>query len=355
MARAGKTWKVYSQLLNQVAAHYGQTLAVTIAPDTSEDNLLTTFSTDLKAGNTEAALLLEAAGIGEQQYRYHLRYIARWGIQRRQLLAVGGNFQLLEGLSKLEKDGLLEGLQLSGSKAQQVRQLSDHTRQLLPVPLGSGWLAPTSGTTRKVQVYDDRQVVWLYPTGEVEFLEGLHPHVARSLIARYVPTQGVVADPMAGDGVVAQMAIQLGHTAWASDVAPSQPYIKQMDLLDQDLGKFIGEENRVTADLVVLHPPSPDTLGLSDSGYTVWLEGILDNCWGAVKAGGYLALIVPVTASVPIFARAECALTVSASKMFGEDIEVPTFTHLAVSRDGKEGWHILVYRTPAIEEAEGDE
>ncbi len=354
MARAGKTWKVYSQLLSQVAAHYGQRLTVAVAPDASEDNLLIKFSADLKAGNAEAALL-EAANIGEQQYRYHLRYIARWGSQRRQLLADGGNFQLLEGLSKLEKDGLLEGLQLSGSKAQQVRQLSDHTRQLLPVPSGSGWLAPAPGTTRKVQVYDDRQVVWLYPAGEVDFLEGLHPYVARSLIARYVPTQGVVADPMAGDGVVPQMALQLGHTAWASDVAPAQPYIRQLDLLGGKLGEIFGEEYRVAADLLVLHPPLPETLKISEPRYTDWLEDILENCWEAVKAGGHLALIVPITASVPVFARAERALTDSASKIFGEDIEVPTFTHLAVSRDGKEGWHILVYRTPAIKEAEGDE
>ena len=354
MARAGTTWKVYGQLLQQIASLYNQTLTVQSAPVTQEEDLLKAFSADLKSGNDAPPAILKAANIGEQQYRYHLRYIARWGIQRRQLLADGGNFQLLEGLSKLEKDGLLEGLQLSGSKAQQVRQLSDHTRQLLPVPSGSGWLAPTSGTTRKVQVYDDRQVVWLYPAGEVDFLEGLHPYVARSLIARYVPTQGIVADPMAGDGVVAQMAIQLGHTAWASDVAPSQPYIRQMDLLDQDLGQFIGEENTTAADLVVLHPPSPDTLALSNPGYTDWLEDVLDNCWGAVKAGGHLALIVPVTASVPVFARAERALTDSASETFKQDVEMPTFTHLAVSRDGKEGWHILVYRVPAIKEAEGD-
>ncbi|WP_424950291.1 hypothetical protein [Deinococcus sp.] len=350
MARGGTTWKVYGQLLQQIASLHNQTLTVQSAPVTQEEDLLKAFSADLKSGNDASLAILKAANIGEQQFRYHLRYIARWSAQRRQLLADGGNFQLLEGLSKLEKDGLLDGLQLRGSRAQQVRQLSDHTRQLLPVPSGSGWLAPMQGTTRKAQVYDDRQVVWLYPAGEVDFLEGLHPYVARSLIARYVPTQGIVADPMAGDGVVPQMAIQLGHTAWASDIAPARPYVRQLDLLDGKLSVIFGEEHRAAADLLVMHPPLPETLEISDPGYTDWLESILDNCWGAVKAGGHLALIVPVTVSVPVFARAERALTDSASEMFGQDIEVPTHTHLAVSRDGKEGWHILVYRTPAIEE-----
>ena len=350
MARAGRTWKVYTQLLHQIATHYGQELTVAVVTDSGEDSLLTRFSADLKAEAVETTALLEAAGIGEKQYRYHLRYIARWGGERRRLLAEGGNFQLLEGLSKMEKSGLLDGLHLSGSKAQQARQLSDHTRQQLPVPLGSGWLAPTVSTTRKVQVYDDRQVVWLYPAGEVEFLEGLHPSVARSLITRYVPTPGIVADPMAGDGVVPQMAIQLGHTAWASDIAPARPYVRQLDLLDGKLSVIFGEEHRAAADLLVMHPPLPETLGISEPRYADWLEEILDNCWGAVKAGSHLALIVPVTVSVPVFARAERALTDSASEMFGQDIEVPTHTHLAVSRDGKEGWHILIYRTPAIEE-----
>ena len=349
MTRAGTTWKVYGRLLHQVAALYDRPLVVEVEPDALEEKVLGCFSADLKAKAPAALGLLKSENISELNFRYHLRYLARWGTVRRQLLADGGNFQLLEGAAKLEAEGSLGGLQLSGSKAQQVRQLADHTRQRQPVPEGRGWLSPAP-TSRRVQVYDKRQLIWLYPASEVDFLEGLHPYVARSLIARYVPTAGVVADPMAGAGVVPQMAIGLGHTAWASDLVPAQPYIRQLDLLDENLGVIFGEEHLVSADLLVVHPPLPETLGLSLAGYTDWLEDVLRNCWGAVKAGGHLALIAPVSVAVPVYARAERALLDSASETFGIDIEEPTATHLAISRDGREGWHILMVQVPSIDE-----
>ena len=355
MTRPGRTWTNYARLISALGGRYGGTCHLGDVVQDVEEVWVKRLSAELHTDSpdrTEAQALLSHLEIGEKQFRFHLRYLAKWGQERRRMLAAGANFQLLEGLRREEDSGALVGLELSGPLQQQRRQLSDHLGQTATMPTGTGWLSPAPRTTRKIKVFDARQVVWIYPSNEVDFLEGLHPFVARSLINRYVPESGIVADPMAGDGVVPQMAIQMGHAAWASDVAPAQPYVRQLDLLDGKLSVIFGEEHRVAADLVVLHPPLPDTLGLSLAGYTDWLEDILENCWGAVKESGHLALIVPITATVPILARAERALTDSASKAFGQDIEVPTFTHLAVSRDGKEGWHILVYRTPAIQETE---
>ena len=350
MARAGKTWKVYSQLLNQVAAHYGHTLTVTVAPDTSEDKLLITFNADLKAGNTEAALLLETAGIGEQQYRYHLRYIARWNEERRRLLADGGNFGLLEN-RKLNDQQLL-GLKLSGSAQAQRRQLAEHVQQNEPEFQGVGWLPPTPGQGRKIRVYDERQVVWIYSPSEVMSFEGLHGSVARSLINRYVPSPGIVADPMSGSGVIARMASEMGHWAWASDIAPDprQPYIAPLDLLNTDLGAVIGEKHQTMADLVALHPPSPRSLGLTGSRYETWLVNVLKHSWGAVRFGGHLALIVPIQSDFDVLSAAERALLDS----IAAELDVPALKlaarHIAATQNGDQGWHILVCQRPEYKE-----
>ena len=352
MARAGKTWKVYSQLLNQVAAHYGQTLAVTIAPDTSEDDLLTTFSADLKAGNTEAALLLEAAGVGEQQYRYHLRYIARWSAERRRLLADGGNFQLLEN-RKLDDQQLL-GLELSGPVHAQRRQLAEHLQQDEPEFQGVGWLPPTPGQGRRIRVYDERQVVWIYSPSEVMSFEGLHGSVARSLINRYVPSPGIVADPMSGSGVIARMASEMGHWAWASDIAPDprQPYIAPLNLLTTDLGDVIGEKHQTMADLVALHPPSPRSLGLTGSRYEAWLVNVLKHSWGAVRFGGHLALIVPIQSDFDVLSAAERALLDSIEKALVVPVLKLAARHIAATQSGDQGWHILVCQRPEYKEGE---
>ncbi len=353
MARAGKTWKVYSQLLSQVAAHYGQTLTVTVAPDTSEDNLLIKFSADLKARNTEATLLLEAAGIGEKQYRYHLRYIARWSAERRRLLADGGNFGLLEN-RKLDDQQLL-GLKLSGSAQAQRRQLAEHVQQDAPAFQGVGWLPPTPGQGRRIRVYDERQVVWIYSPSEVMSFEGLHGSVARSLINRYVPSPGIVADPMSGGGVIARMASEMGHWAWASDIAPDprQPYIASLNLLTTDLGKVIGEKHQTMADLVALHPPSPRSLGLTGSRYETWLVNVLKHSWGAVKFGGHLALIVPIQSDFDVLSAAERALLDSIEKALVVPVLKLAARHIAATQSGDQGWHILVCQRP--EYTEGDE
>ena len=353
MTRPGRTWNTYARLVAAAGVRYGGTLIPSDVAQPQEEEWLKRLSAELHTGSPHTAKvqdLLRGLEIGEKQFRFHLRYLARWGQERRRLLAAGANFQLLEGLKREEDSGALVGLELSGPLQQQRRQLSEHLNKTATMPTGTGWLSPMPCTGRKVRVYDARQVVWIYPPGEVDFLEGLHPSVARSLIARYVPQPGIVADPMAGDGVVPQMAVQMGHTAWASDIAPAQPYIRQLDLLDEKLSVIFGEEHLVSADLLVLHPPLPETLGLSEPRYTDWLEDILTSCLGAVKAGGHVALVVPITAQFPLMARAQSALLRIASEVAGQDIGDLAALHVAVSRDGREGWHLLVSQIPAINE-----
>lgn len=355
MTRQGRTWNSYARLIAAASKRYGGALTLGAESQALEEDWLGRLSTELRPGSPvreEVQTLLAEQEIGVSHFRCHLRYIARWGRDRRRLLMTGGNFQLLEGLGAQDQAGQLKGLHLSGPLLTQKRTLAAWLNQDKETPQGLGWLEPAPNPGRPARLYDARDVAWVYPSNDVDFQEGLHPSVARSLIARYVSSPGVVADPMAGGGTVPVIATELGHWAWASDIAPQRPYIRPLDLLDeqQDLGKILGEEYQTAADLLVLHPPLPATLQLSLSRYTDWLRNILKNCWGAVKAGGHVALIVPVTADIPVLARAERALRDAASEEYGQDVEELAAMHLAVARNGSEGWHILVYRTPAIDE-----
>ena len=348
MTRAGRTWHLYQRLIAAVAQHYGTALDVAISPQPEEETLLRRFSAEL--GSPEAQAILKDLPLGEQNFKYHLRYIARWSAERRRLLSEGGNFQLLEGLSDEDAQGDLAGLQLSGDKLQQNRQLAQHLQAQPALFEGHGWLAPVLSQGRKVRVFDNRQVVWVYPPNEIDFYEGLHPFVARSLIARYVPEPGIIADPMSGDGVIARMGIEMGHHVWASDIAPAQPFIAELDLLEKPLGDALGRTSPTAADLVAVHPPGPVSLKFQPQQYEDWLTEILDSCWGAVREGGHLALIVPIQSEFDVLARAQTAMQVSASQALESDVEALTATHVAVSRDGREGWYILVLQSPSISE-----
>lgn len=358
MPAHGRTWRTYSALLGDVArwagVHSNVKYHAEFTPHDDEDALLEQFTRALRQGDESAQAILAARNIGPKQFRNHLRYVARWGATRRRLLAEGGNFQLLEGLKPQEKDGQLEGLVLKGSRVAQERALAEHLRCYLPVPEGQGWLAPISNPGKPVREYKQGEVVWIYPAGELQQADDLHPSVARSLIRRYLPKEGIVVDPMAGSGTIARMAALMGHRAWASDSAPREPYIALHDIHRDPLDKLFGEQFLVAADLVFVHPPTPDELGLTGSAYLDWLTQVLVNCWGAVRQGGHVVLVVGVTEKAGVLARAERALVDSANEAFedeGLEAEVETLTaqHLAASRDGTQGWHILVLQRPALE------
>jgi hypothetical protein len=335
----------------EVARAYGPSLAgefkLNHEPQLQEETLLAAFSKALANENAGALALLEGLSIGEKNYRYHLRYIARWGTQRRRLLAEGGNFQLLEKV-KFD-DEQLAGLKLSGTVHDQRRQLAEHLPEQPPEFQGVGWLSPVPDQGRKIQVFADNKVVWIYSPSEVRSHEALHGFVARSLIAKYVPQPGVIADPMSGGGIVAKMATQMGHKVWASDIAPQKPFIAELDLMTTDLAKKMGEEYpTAAADLVIIHPPLPQSLGIRESKYEEWVHDILLHCWDAVKSEGYLALVVPIQTDFNILDAAKQALLDSAAAVVESDADRPTAIHLASTQTGEAGWYILVLQRPLL-------
>jgi hypothetical protein len=262
------------------------------------------------------------------------------------LLAEGGNFQLLEGV-KVDDDRL-KGLCLSGTVHEQRRQLAEHLPEKQPEFQGVGWLSPVPNKGHKIQVFADNKAVWIYSPSEVLSNEGLHGFVARSLIAKYVPQPGVIADPMSGGGIVAKMATQMGHRVWASDVAPQHPFIAKLDLMTTDLAEVMGDQYPAAADLVIIHPPLPETLGIREAKYEKWVYDILLNCWNAVKANGYLALVVPIKTGFNILGAAQQALVDSAAAAVENDVDRPTAIHLASTQTGEEGWYILVLQRPQL-------
>ena len=334
----------------EVARTYGPLLGpefkLNHEPQPQEETLLRDLSKDLTNKRESALALLKELNIGEKNYRYHLRYIARWGTERRRLLAEGGNFQLLEKVKVADEQ--LAGLKLSGPEHDQRRKLAEHLPEQLPEFQGVGWLSPAPDQGRKIQVFADNKAVWIYSPSEVMSHEGLHGFVARSLIAKYVPQPGVIADPMSGGGIVAKMATQMGHRVWTSDVAPQKPFIAQLDLMATDLADVMGDEYSAAADLVIIHPPLPKSLDIRESKYEKWVYDILLNCWNAVKAEGHLALVVPIQTEFNILGAAQQALLDSAAATVESDADRPSAVHLASTQTGEEGWYILVLQRPLL-------
>lgn len=360
MARSGITWRRYTSLLDAIAAHSG----IPRPLQEGEEALMTTFLSEVDRGRVRFDAV--AGDVCSESYcRQHLRYIATWGPHRRALLAAGANFQLLETLGEHDRHGRLRGLSLTGPLSEQRRQLTEHLRRYQEPPKGRGWLAPRPPGGRPPRLYDRRDLAWVYRRDEVGHVEGLHPAVARSLIARYQPTPGVVADPMAGHGTVARIATELGHTVWASDRWPPRGarHVKPMNLLVSDLAAALAGSPHPFPDLLILHPPLPASLHFEDdeAGYVAWLETILGNAVPAVRAQGHVALIVPLGVTHDLLVSVRRALQRSVWDAFPEDgaahtartsrgpVELgPLHTHLCVARDGREGWHLLVAQIPPL-------
>lgn len=184
--------------------------------------------------------------------------------------------------------------------------------------------------------------------------------MARCLLAQYLPQPGVVADPMAGGGAVARAATQLGHVAWASDRFPARPFIRAVNLLTQDLADVLEGSAHPHVDLPLLHPPLPASLDLpgegyapGEEGYAAWLNQILENTVHALRAGGFLVLVLPLGVSPQLLVRVEAQLEVSLSEQFWTSGPALRARHLAAARSGREGWHLLVAQSPVWAEEEG--
>lgn len=362
MSRAGRTWITYTHLMRWIAVH--QDVRHEVRPETPEadEELLRIFVQQLATGMVDFKAVTDATGISLKHFQHHLRYLSRWGATRRVLLAAGGHFQLLQKLKAQEDQGLLDGLTLSGTLVAQRQQLAAHLQHQegqSNQDTGSGWLPPDRQTRRTPRLYGPQDLAWIYSDNEVEFAEGLHPAVARSLIARYLPGIGAVADPMAGSGTIARIATYLGHTAWASDRYPAHPFIREVNLLNEDLLDVLETTARPTADLLFLHPPLPTTLDLiadgfeqSDDGYAKWLTVILGNTLNALRGGGFLILILPLQVSPQLLIQIEDVLVEGLNNEFLVEEMGILARHLAVARSGREGWHLLVAQSPVIPDCE---
>ena len=113
----------------------------------------------------------------------------------------------------------------------------------------------------------------------------------------------------------------------------------------------------MAADLLILHPPLRNSLKFrndiddSDVGYLEWLRTILDETVFAVRQGGHLALIVPLGIDLALLGRIQMTMRMSIQEEFStEALPELTANHLAVARNGQEGWHLLVTQIPEIEE-----
>ena len=325
----------------------GQSLQITPEGDqVTEQSLLNKFSEQLRRDEQQSHELLDSLNLSITHYRQHLRYLGFWDVDRRRLLAEGASLRLLEDHAAEAQAGHLAELQLSGDVAEQRRQLSRHLVQRRGPPLGAqsapGWLDPSADLP--VKPTSDPKSIWVFPSSELAEPDMLHPMVARSLVARYLPRRGgVLVDPMAGTGTIAREASRLGHRAWASDLHPGAEFVARHDLATHDLGKRIGEG---VADLLVLHPPIGQQTNADLGEFDAQIGQYLDNAVASVKESGLVALVVSSEDAAGALQSVTNLLVDAANyqRLGRVDKHGLTAHHLAVARNGSQAWHILIAR-----------
>ena len=347
MFRQQTSWKSYSRLLETLAEQADQPVNITPEGDqVTEQRLLNEFSEQLRRDEPQAHGLLNSLNLSLSHYRQHLRYIGFWDVERRRLLAQGASLRLLEDHTAEAQAGHLAGLELSGEVAQQRRQLSRHLVERRGPPLGAqttpGWLAPSADLP--VKPVSEPRSIWVFPSGELAEPDMLHPMVARSLVARYLPRRGgVVVDPMAGTGVVAREASRLGHRAWASDLYPGAAFVARHDLAEQNLSHSVSEG---VADLLVLHPPLRQQTNADLEEFEAQVGRFIDNSIVCVKEGGLVALVVSSEDAAGALQSVTTLLVDAANyeRLGRVGQHGLTAHHLAVARNGSQAWHILIAR-----------
>lgn len=201
-------------------------------------------------------------------------------------------------------------------------------------PLGDGELDPS-------------KPVWLYP--EDPRPEALASSVARALVRLYTQPGELVVDPMAGYGTVVEAALALGRRAWGGDIAPKGPLVERADI------RHLPRRFREEAALLVLHPPT-FAAWLREEGhqeppeeryaaYIGYLQGLLELSLPALRPGGRLALVVrPRRRLSPgEWAEGRDFFLSPFERALAEAPGLRPFAyHLAVGREGREDWHLLV-------------
>lgn len=196
--------------------------------------------------------------------------------------------------------------------------------------------------------------VWLYdalPKQEAR-KEKLHPMIARAIVEKYSPPEGHIIDPLAGDGAIARIAVELARWVWPSDLYPQHPLIHHRDAMNLHKQEKPGKDS---ADLVIVHPPSFYVWGHEQIGHSSDLDNsvvqlLQDNYFSFLtslfeatrllaRAGGNVAAVLR-PARIPPYEVESLLPFLAAAKTFSSDVTLAY--HIAAARDGSEDWHILV-------------
>lgn len=343
------TWATYLRLVEVTAARLGleDPSSLDLADDMrvlQEQRLIDALSAGLRKGEPRASEVLDVVGLSKPNFRQHVRMIARWRPALRQQLADGASFNVLEKFGHEARLGLLDDLPpLQGKVAEQRQAILTHLYSKQAPRAASkklGWLL---GVPPERAESRSHEPVWLYDPRDVQSPDALHPRVARTLIASCLEKRGKVADPMAGTGVVGLEAQKLGHDAWVSDAHPGAPFIKRVNLDDRGLEPELKSEQ---FDLIVLHPPVSSKLRTVDNTtYEDWLEDILIGLSASLKVDGKFALIISNREAPLVLERATTFLqgALAPHNVDGSEAPQGLWRHfLAVAKDGREAWHILV-------------
>lgn len=355
MARTASTWRKYTALI-QTLSGGSEPLTPVARPTLEEERLLEDFRDAVKRDDPAALSLLSRLDVSPKNYLSHMHYLHKWNEARRRLLIEGGNFQLLEGAGKFEDE--LNKVSFIGCPTRTSQQSAiDRIRYGVPTEkdTSSGWLVPIEVEKRRIpKLYRKDQIVWIYDPNELAAPHDLHPAVARSLVAEYMKRPGQVVDPMAGSGTLVQEARLQGHTVWASDKFPRDKQTREFDLWENDLMEELDGEMDLNVGLLVLHPPVPETIGDTltklKCTYDAWLLQVLKHSWDVLADKGHLALIVTISTTADTLSQAEFALLQSYKEAFRYEDRPsrPTATRMAVSKDGRQGWHILVMQVDML-------
>lgn len=368
--RSTEPWRKYSALITALSRSAGDSPLLTPLPDrvdAREKALLDELSRRLTPRHYDPAAteLLNDLGIARTYYQRHLRAIASWPITLRTHLAAGASLRLLEEHRSHAGAQSLAGLDLSGTVSVQretiARALRDQPEHTVNGTVG--WLTPEAALGQRPEALAP---IWVYDPRPLATSSSLHPRVARALVHTCLPVPGGrVVDPMAGGGVVGLEARKLGHTAWVSDLVPQAEFVATFDLLNgkRDLSDHLKavipdlpDEATGFADLLVLHPPLREELISEKGNLDRFVVKVLEASIATVKPGGQVALIVSVleapgaletlVRTLEEVVRAELPRI----RRSGDAVK-PTFGlyrhHVAVARDGRVGWHILIARKPA--------
>jgi len=204
------------------------------------------------------------------------------------------------------------------------------------------------GLGRNGEDLDPRAPVWLFPPETRK--EALPQGVARALVGLYTERGELVVDPMAGYGTVVEAARALGRRAWGGDIDPKGPLVERADI------RTLPERFQGEAALLVLHPPTFASWLASEghreppedryAGYIEYLMELLRLSLEAVRPGGKLALVVRPRREVTRGERRagrDFFLSPFERALAEVDPRLRPFRyHLAVSRDGREDWHLFV-------------